>query len=295
MKPPEEAIENIHLSFRAQDYNPYPFIGIGWTKEFEEDDLEGTLGDPESSDYRLTWMKDDWNGAMHRLMKFAMNNHGWSEPGEWRIDPVMYEDMDIPEKPPYKFDAKEMEWDKDYVLHEYSFFPPSVEHWVQNHFGTFIDLCHDFHEAANDPDLETVTFHGLVEADFGGYDERDLNELPNDLRENCLYPSDSFETTWDGDKVDVIAYQHPIYSKLKQSEKEYFDGDFRFFIGKIVPNWKTGRDVTKRLSDEVKIYKRRPNAGYGLEPLGTYDDETFRQMLKDQIGYAEHELEYADG
>jgi len=91
-----EYFEQFLVCFRVQDYNPFPFPGLGWVKQFEENNLDGHLGDPEASGYHPTWMKDDWNVQMENIWKFA-GDHGFYSGGEWRLDPIMYENMGDPE------------------------------------------------------------------------------------------------------------------------------------------------------------------------------------------------------
>lgn len=279
---PEDFVDSIFVSFRVQDYNPFPIPGCNWVKEFEEKDIEGTLGDPTASDYKPTWMKDDWNGEMHSVWKFA-GNHGFYEGGEWRLDPLMYEAFDD--------EIEHAEWDKDYVLHEYAFSPHDGGEWVRTHIQTFFDLLNNIWYAQDDPNLKSVDFHSYVHTSNGEYWHTDFDQVEEVMWNQCLMPCDSFQFMRQGSDVEMLVYQHPAFDKTRLSIEDSNPDDIELLIGRLTSTWGTDRRLAEKLPSDLQIWIRQP---FGVKNVADFTEENFREALREHVGLKNHEIKYLE-
>jgi len=275
---PEDFVDSVFVSFRAQDYNPFPIPGCNWVKEFEEDDIDGTLGDPIASGYEPTWMKNDWNGEMHSVWKFA-GNHGFYEGGEWRLDPLMYEAFD---------DDCKADWDEDYVLHEYAFYPHDAGEWVRTNIQSFFDLLKNVWYAQDDPNLKSVDFHAsYVHTSVGEYRAHEFDEVEGVMWNRCLMPCDSFGFVRQRSDVEMLIYRHPVFDETRLSVEGSDSG--KLFIGRLTSTWGTERRLAEKLPGDLQIWIRQPS---GLKNIADYTEESFREALKEHVGLSAHEAEY---
>ncbi|WP_263787319.1 hypothetical protein [Salinibacter grassmerensis] len=261
----DEFLESFGFWFRVQDHNPFPKFDSGWTKEFEEDEYDGTLGDPNDSDYRPTWKRSgEWDEDFQELWDFA-GNHGIYKGGEWRINPACYEE----------------EWDFDFIDQEYSY-SPSTDYLLSKNpekkFWTLLDRIEGTSEEV----------FCTLRTKEGGFDHASIPEFREAYNDHCFEVEDSFEV---GRGKTYLAYGVKGV-KAKVNGTVLVKNGKGYFVG--VEQEKTGGEVVSKnakvLKGEVHHDTLMPIHGR-TDFIKVADDVSEIYEIADDI-YANHEIRY---
>lgn len=268
----DEFIEDFGFWFEVIDHNPFPKPDTGWTKEFEEEEYDGTLGDPWASDYQPTWKREDeWDDEFKSLWQWA-GNHRIYEGGEWEI----------------AYDCLEEDWDADYLIHQYTY-SPSPSYFFSNKSNTrFWDLL-DWIENTNE---EVFCRVATLEKTFDSFS---IPELRDAIEEECWRINNiiSYSTSLISNrKEEYCAYElKGIPAKrnqtviIKQGKTAYFVGHKR----RIEDSYTEEAEVLRGEIRDGQVIPERPREEFAVEstsPSRIYD-------IAEDI-FASHEIDYME-
>lgn len=260
----DEFVEDFGFWFEVMDYNPFPKPDTGWTKEFEEEEYDGTLGDPRSSDYQPTWKREDeWDDEFKSLWQWA-GNHRIYDGGQWEI----------------AYDCLQDDWDADYLIHQYTYSPSSSYFFSNNANTHFWDLI-DWIENTN----EEVFCN--INTPNGRYDRSVIPELREAIEEECWLINNIANTN-----EEYCAYELKGIPAKQNGTVIIRQGNTAFFVGH-----KRRLDKGTLPSKAAKVLKGEIRDG---EVVPEYADfmvqSTSPQRIYDiaEDIFASHEMDYME-